>query len=145
MGILVHSLHISIMVLLWFFNASCISLGDEGEYHIVVFLNNHFPSEDNDSGLRMFTDEYTQCLRDHGVTKSPKIHPEFLSTLGSLGVEIPWDCQDFHSEVVPRETNRIVVLSPKETFRFENRVGADEERSDEFAESTQLALVFVFA
>ena len=125
--------------------------GEQDEYHIVVFLNNEAPSAQNyTGGIRIFTNEFTACLRHRGVSKSPKIHRDFLSAMGSLAVEeAAEDCQEFYSEVVPRETNRIVVLSPKETFRFENDVdapmtaGQEDERS--FVKATQLALVYVFA
>ena len=131
----------------------CMLPGNHEEYHIVVFLNSptSVPTVDDENGLRIFSHEYSACLRDHGVAKSPKVHPDFLSTMGSLAVELNEDCDFFYSEVVPRETNRIVVLSPKEAFRFENHLvdSADTESissiANEFVKSVQLALVYVFA
>ena len=103
-----------------------------------------------ESGVRIFTSEFTECLRLHGVSKSPKIHPDFLSTLGSLAVDVDLYCGDYYSELVRRESNRIIVLSPKEAFRFENIVHESmkhsaADKSHDFATSTQLALVYVLS
>jgi len=127
---------------------SAISAGNQDEYHVVVFLNNPTsPASTDESGMRIFSDEYTACLHHHGAALSPRVHPEFLSTLGSLAVELHEDCNMFHSEVVPRETNRVVVISPKETFRFENRHDDKiDSKADAktFAKSTQLAIVYMY-
>jgi len=67
--------------------------------------------------------------------------------MGSLALdEVVMNCDEFYSEVVPRQSNRVVVLSPKETFRFENYVDTPPsgEKNKSFFKSTQLALVYVF-
>jgi hypothetical protein len=120
-----------------------ITIGEQDEYHIVVFLNSETPPA-GEAGMRIFTSEFTACLRHHGVSKAPKIHRNFLSAMGSLAVEADEDCDEFYSEIVPRESNRIVVLSPKETFRFESYIDTPQPKRS-FVKSTQLALVYVFA
>lgn len=132
--------------------------GEQDEYHIIVFLNDETPSSETESrtdkgGVRIFTNEFTACLHHHGVSKSPNVHRDFLSAMGSLevGEVVEEDCNDFYSEVVPRESNRLIVLSPKETFRFENFVDSFSrehsriQNNKSFVKSAQLALVYVFA
>ena len=118
--------------------------GRSEEYSIVVFLNDNDRLPVVNSGVRIFTEEYTTCMFHNGITQSSKIHPDFLSSMGSLNVDSS-ACSGFYSEVVSREKNRIIVISPEETFQFENRVNSPvTSQMNGFIETTHLALVYVY-
>lgn len=108
-----------------------------------VALEGQPPVED---GLRIFDDFAAGRLYSQGVSIYPSAHSDFFSKSGDLLIDMAARCNMTNSELVPRKTNRLVLLQPKRPFYFTVPSPSTKEvkksaREDEFESKTMLALV----
>ena len=131
----------------------------EGEVVLVLFLNkNSRPigdEEDGADGLRILDPVSSRCLHSKGITDHPSVHPDLLTFGGRYNFNVTSVCQQGTSELVPRRTNRIVVIGSGRSFSFstvaaqkeklENENSDDEESNYDFESDTMLAVVITLA
>ncbi len=71
-----------------------------------------------DGGLLLFPEPFMECLRHTGISISPRVHPDFLSSMGNLNVNYSKLCPNSMSYVVPRRANRAVIVPSGIGFSF---------------------------
>lgn len=122
-----------------------LSVGSDKEIAVVVWLNPANPAADLDSssdGLVLY-DRYTaDRLFANGVARYPNVHPEFLSSKGSLNVNVTRRYPNAAVEVIPRVYNRMVLIAPGRPFEIITPGRFSNER---FQTKTSLVLVMVVA
>lgn len=100
-----------------------------------------------EDGLRIFDDFAAGRLYSQGVSVYPSAHSDFFSKSGDLAIDMMARCNVTNSELVPRKTNRLVLLQPKKPFYFTVPQGGAQpsrnQREDEFESRTMIALVVV--
>lgn len=76
------------------------------------------PLSDSD-GIRIFDGVSASRLFSQGVSVYPSVHSDFLSKSGNLDIQINERCDVIeHSALVPRLTNRMVIIKSRMPFVF---------------------------
>ena len=98
-----------------------------------------------EDGLRIFDDFAAGRLYSQGISVYPSAHSDFFSKSGDLLIDMVARCNVTNSELVPRKTNRLVLLQPKRPFYFSvpsaDLVPSAAPNADEFESRTMIALV----
>ena len=119
-----------------------------GEVTVVLWLDPYaVPASDEtrSDGLLIFDTSAAGCLFSQGISAYPSAHPDFLSVAGNMTINVAARCPQSTSELVPRRSNRMVIIGPRRPFVFSapppsELLGINAEDVD-FVSSTSLAFV----
>lgn len=122
---------------------------NRGEMAIIIWMTpqsafplNQNPESDSD-GLRIYDMNAAQQLFAHGVSVYPSVHSDFLSKSGSLDIRIEQRCNAAeNSALVPRLTNRMVIVKERMPFMFTAPSGKDIINSRTKADSDTSARAY---
>ena len=108
-------------------------------------------------GIRIHDLQTERCLRAKGLAVNPAVHPEFLTFGDRYQLNVTSLCAQGTSELVPRHSNRMVVIRPHQPFSFStsaSRGGSgssasletgEEKRGGGFERDTMIALIFTLS
>ena len=107
-------------------------------------------------GIRIHDLQTERCLRARGLAVNPAVHPEFLTFGDRYQLNVTSLCGQGTSELVPRHSNRMVVIRPHQPFSFSTPgprggsrrsggVESEEKRGGDLKEDTMIALVFTLS
>lgn len=137
-------------------------VGAAGEFTAVVWLNGKLVDDDQEQrgqgdhdgdGLHVFPEVFMECLKHAGVSVTSLIHPDYMSSMGTLNVNYENLCSsvlvDSSTAIhnIPQRDNRVVVIPPNIGFSFFTTPRDDQNTEDEdedFETSNLFALVFTF-
>lgn len=83
-----------------------------------------------DDGLQVFGQTAGHNLSQYGIAAVSIIHPDFLSQRGSVAVNLDGACAAWESEVVPRKSNRMIVVGPKQPYVQRTSSPVEVEKAD---------------
>ena len=110
----------------------------------------------SNDGIRIHDLQTERCLTAKGLAVNPAVHPEFLTFGDRYQLNVTSLCAQGTSELVPRHSNRMVVIRPRQPFSFSTHgyregpgtsggVGTGEERGGDFEKDTMIALIFTLS
>ena len=110
-------------------------------------------SDSNQDGLRIFDKNAPNILKAQGIGFYPSIHEEFLSSVGSLSIDMSVRCSNCDSDLIPRSSNRLIILGEMRPFLMATNESSAQAYLEDthrtgldtltFEETTALALVVV--
>lgn len=124
------------------------------DLHVVLWLNGNtsIPENENEgspaSGLLVLSDDYTNCLRNFGVSINSRTHNDFASRMGTLRVNILNMCSMYSYELIAQKSNRITIIAPGQAFCFlssPDDVVPQEKSPVSFDRRVVVAVVYVFS
>jgi hypothetical protein len=93
----------------------------------VVDENDETSVVDNLDGLKIFDKSSVLTLKSQGIADYTTIHDIFLSSSGSLTVDMTSKCRHCQPEVIPRLANRVVIMSDSMVYAFQTHVSSVQE------------------
>lgn len=124
-------------------------IGKRNQFSLILFLNGKeltgVEEEDsklNEVGLQIFHKDFVDCLFETGVAENPKVHPDFMSSMGTLNINVQLICPDYISEIIPQRNNRMIIVPPERAFAFVTN-DYKENKEEKFETHTMMAVVYV--
>lgn len=75
-------------------------------------------NDDNEDGLRVCGDYAANKLFSEGISIYPSVHTEYLSKSNDLSIDLFTRCNITTSELIPRKSNRLVVVRAGRPYVF---------------------------
>ena len=122
-----------------------LSIGSDEEVTLLIWLNPSNPpveSDEVDDGLILYDKFTADRLMSQSATMDPTVHPDFLSMKGSLDINMTAKFPNAAVEIIPRMSNRVVMIAPKRPFSL---LSPGKYANMQFNVKTALVLVVVLA
>jgi hypothetical protein len=150
--------------------SNCLRLGEPGQITAMLWLNSEAipakfkePAPDateeeiaatlaeNMDGIKIFDRSAIDVLKSQGADKYKQVHDHFYSATGSLSFDMRSQCRFCQSELIPRLSNRMVIVANDMPYTFQTDAASVQEFAKTnasplgFYQSTALALVITFS
>jgi hypothetical protein len=127
---------------------SPVFLSNKDELSVVLWMSpltvdDNENEDDSSDGILIFDEFAAAKLYSDGVSVYPSVHPDFLSKSGDLNIDIMNRCHGSTYELVPRKTNRLVVVKARKPFVFKTAKHAKSRNFHSFTESYMTAVIVI--